>query len=181
MFTKGRRAASVPEKQLKCETACLSTWVHAENSPFQRFCSKQQLASTSYKDYTEWSNNNHFSSVFLAEGCLMLDPAGQKSHLRGVQKLQLSDILDCWPWVQYNIHSCSCSSWALSCGVVVLVPLLFVLCRAHWLVSLSTRARCIRAWLKSGFGKFIFHCYHVRLHFLRAVLKSPQKTKQYCP
>ena len=50
------------------ETACLSTWVHAwvhaENSQFQRFCSKQQQASTRNKDYTKGSNNNHFLQFF---------------------------------------------------------------------------------------------------------------------
>ena len=32
-----------------------------------------------------------------------------------------------------------------------------------------------------GFGKFIFHCYPVRLHFLCAALMSPRRTKQFCP
>ena len=45
-----------------------------------------------------------FSSVLFGRR-LLLGP-GQKSHLEGVQKLQLSDILDCWPCM---VHVCLAS------------------------------------------------------------------------
>ena len=35
--------------------------------------------------------------IFLTGRFLVLGPARQKSHLGGVQKLQLPDVLDCWP------------------------------------------------------------------------------------
>ena len=61
---------------------------------------------------------------------------------------------------QIVFRSCSCSSWALLRGVV---PLLFALCGAHWLVSLSTLARYVRAWLEififiSGSASFSLCC-----------------------
>ena len=51
--------------------------------------------------------------------------------------------------------------------------------RAHRLVSLSTLARCVQAYLKSGFGNIFCHCYQVRLHF--HMLMSSEPTKQFCP
>ena len=54
----------------------------------------------------------------------------------------------CCPQIEH-FRSYSCSSWALSCEVA---PLLFALRRAHWLVSWSTLARYVRAWLDN----FIF-------------------------
>ena len=62
-------------------------------------------------------------------------------------------------WV---FRSCSCSSWALLRGVV---PLLFALCRAHWLVSLSTLARYVRAWLE------IFISIAIRFGLIFSVLR----------
>ena len=62
-------------------------------------------------------------------------------------------------WV---FRSCSCSSWALLRGVV---PLLFALCRAHWLVSLSTLARYVRAWLE------IFISIAIRFSPISSVLR----------
>ena len=62
-------------------------------------------------------------------------------------------------WV---FRSCSCSSWALLRGVV---PLLFALCGAHWLVSLSTLARYVRAWLE------IFIFIAIRFGLIFSVLR----------
>ena len=61
----------------------------------------------------------------------------------------------------------------MSCDV-----LLRRFCLCEPTLSLSM-ARYVRAWFKSGFGKFIFHCYQVRPHFLCAALMNPHRTKQH--
>ena len=65
-------------------------------------------------------------------------------------------------YADWVFRSCSCSSWALLRGVV---PLLFALCRAHWLVSLSTLARYVRAWLE------IFISIAIRFGLISSVLR----------
>ena len=55
----------------------------------------------------------------------MLGPARQKSHLGGVQKLQLSDVLDCWP-------CCTCTA---TCGYSAMTSIFTHTISVLWVCS----------------------------------------------